>query len=127
MPSRLLFRPDQANGNPVSRGRRGVVQEIGRGAEIHDDAIDAAVVVVVGERGAASDALLLEERPGGSGDVFEFPAAQAVEDRVFLRDEMDEAAMDDEDVVPAVVIEVVHAGAPTDVLRRTGTRFRPSG
>ena len=59
---------------------------------------------------------VLRTLPRSVRDVLEFAAAEALEYGVFLGDEMDEAAVEDEDVEQAVVVEVVDAGAPTDVL-----------
>src|SRR5215469_13586625 len=45
------------------------------------------------------------------------PASHTAKKRVLLRDEVNEAAVKDEDVGMAVVVVVVDAGAPADVLR----------
>ena len=61
--------------------------------------------------------LTLEHRAGIAGDVGKLAVANAPEEGMFLWDEVNEAAVEDEDVAPAVVVEVVDAGSPADVLR----------
>ena len=86
-------------------------------AEIHQERVDLAVVVVVGKAGAARDCARAQHRTGIARDIFETVVAQAAKERVFLRDEVNETAMEDEDVEQAVVVEVVDAGSPADILR----------
>ena len=86
-------------------------------AEIDEERIDLAIVVVVGKAGAARNGALLSTGPAWRDTSSNLSVAEAAKERVLLRDEMDEAAVEDEDVEEAVVIEVVDAGSPTDVLR----------
>ena len=67
-------------------------------AEVHDESVDFAVVVIVGKAGAASHRALAEHRAGIARNVFEFPVGEPAKQRVLLRDEMNETAVKDEDV-----------------------------
>ena len=58
------FVPDQLHRDPVIRAGRSIVQQKGRRAQIHDEDVDLAVVIVIGEGGAAAHALHLEEGSG---------------------------------------------------------------
>src|ERR1017187_5662925 len=67
----------QLHRDPVVGRGRGVVEQIGRRAEVNDEGVDLAVVVVVREGCSAGHAFHVEERSGGARDVLEFPIAQA--------------------------------------------------
>ena len=86
--------------------------------QVHDEGVDFAVVVVVGEAGAARDRLHVEHRAGVARDIGELAVAQAAKQRLLLRDQVNQAAVENQNVEPAVVVEVVNAAAPTGVLRR---------
>ena len=109
--------PDQLHRNPVVRRRRDIVQQKSRAAQVHDEDVDLAVVVVVGEGGAAAHALHVEEWTRRERHVLELPVPHIAEHRVLLRNHVDQPAVHDEDVVAAVVVEIVRSGAPAHVLR----------
>ena len=87
------------------------------GAEVHQERVHLAVVVVVGKAGAAGHRALCSDRTGIARNIAETVVAKAPKECVLLRDEVNEAAMEDEDVEQAVIVEVVDAGSPTHVLR----------
>src|SRR6185437_13343828 len=101
---------------PVILVLRHIVQQRAPGAEIHDVGVQFSVVVVVGEAGAASYGFHIQNRTAAARDINKLSATEAAIDRVFLAHLVDQSAVEDENVEPAVVIEVVYAAAPTDVL-----------
>ena len=86
-------------------------------AEIDNECIDLAVVAIVGETGSARRGALAHHRTRLARNVGEFPIPQSAKQRVLLRDEVNETAVEDENVEQPVVVEVVNAGAPAHVLR----------
>ena len=113
----IALRALELDGDPVAGVLGNVVDQRALGAEIHQERVDLAVVVVVGKAGAARRGAHAEHRAGLARNIFEMPFAHAAEQRVLLRDEVNEAAVKDEDVGIAVVVVVVNAGSPAHVLR----------
>ncbi len=93
------------------------MQQDTRRAQVDHEKVHLAVVIVVGEARAARHGLHLEERSGRVGNVRKAPASEVAENRMLLRNHVDQAAVRDEDVAQPVVVEVVEASAPTHILR----------
>ncbi len=117
MPSRLLFVPFNLMATQWPVLWRDVVHQRTLGAEVHQKRIHLAVVVVVGKARAARHGARTQHRSGVARDIRKFVVAQAAKESVLLRDEMNQSAVKDEDVELAVVVEVVDACSPADVLR----------
>ena len=112
----IAFCSDELDCKPVARVAGNVVNELGFGAQIDEECVDLAVVVVISEARAASHGSVVDHGAGGFRYVGEAAAAEAFEQCVFLRNEMNEAAVEDEEIEDAVVVEVEETGSPTDVL-----------
>src|SRR3974377_628605 len=97
-------------------GRLGGVKQDALPTEDHNEAIHQAVVVVVGEAGTASDLLKLEISAGSGGDVAESSIVVIMQQRVLHRHHPVETPVDNENVLPAVVIVVKETITPGDVL-----------
>ena len=81
----IAFLPFQFHRQPVIRVLRYVMQQSGGRAQVHDEGIDLAVIVVVGEAGAARDGLDIEYRSGSARYVGELAVSQAAKQRLLLR------------------------------------------
>ena len=99
-----------------------ILQQHGRPSDARDDDIERAVVVEVGDRQPATDALGLEGRSALGRDVAERSAEVLVE-QVLLRvgqlrliqlDVVDDVSVRDVDVEVAVVVEVEQLGAEAE-------------
>jgi hypothetical protein len=94
-----------------------VQQRCGR-AQVYDEGIYLAVIVVVAKASSARNCLHFKHGSGVAGDVGELVISEAAEQRLLLRDEVNQAAVEDQNVEPAVVVEIVDAAAPTHILCR---------
>src|SRR6185503_17374968 len=113
----IAFCSDELDGEPVAGAGCDVVNKLALSAEVYEEGVDLSVVVVVSEARAPSYCPLVDDCACGFRDVSEFAVAEALEQRVLLRDEMNEATVKDKHVEKAVIVEVVDAGSPADVLR----------
>ena len=106
--------------------RRDVVEQLRRSVEYGHDGVHAAVIVEVGEGDSAVLGGQLERRPRAGGDILEAAPVQVAEDAIGQRGVTPDVVAQfgkvreaEEQVLPSVVVEVVHAEAPTGQLART--------
>ncbi len=98
--------------------RRGdVVQQRARSAQVHHKGIHAPVGIVVGEARAAAHALGRQDLPCAGGHILELASAQILENRMLLRDQVNQSAVRDENIAQPAVVEVISARAPACILR----------
>ena len=101
------------------------MEELRRTVDDGNDGVDAAVIVKIGERHAAMHGGALKFRAGAGGDVFETLASEVAKNTIGQCRIAAEVAIQlrkmregEEQVFPAVVVEVVHAEAPAGKLAR---------
>src|SRR5664279_734459 len=85
-------------------------------AQVHQEGIDLAVVVVISETCPARYRLHVKHRAGLAGNIDKLAIPQSAKDRMFFRYQVDQTAMEGHDVEDAVIVEVVDPGAPTHIL-----------
>ena len=101
------------------------MEQKGRGAQIHDERVDPAVVVVVGEarrRARRSSRRRTARRPTRRRRTSRRPRSRNTECSCGTR--WIRPPWTTKMIVAAVVVEIVHAGAPTDILRGQPARSR---
>src|SRR6185503_12183900 len=75
-----------------------------------------AVVVVVCKAGAARYCAYAQHTAGLLRNVFKLATAKTAEERVLLRNEMNQSAVEDQNVRLTIIVEIVDARSPTNVL-----------
>jgi len=113
----LVHRTLEFDCHPVAGIGRRVVQQRSPGPEVHFKRIDFSIVVVVRETCAARRGALAQHRTCFARHVGELVVAGATKHGVFLGNEMNQTTMKDKDVEQSVIVEVIDACSPTDVLR----------
>ena len=112
----IAFRSLQLDRNPVTFAGRDIVYQRAPRAKIHQERIHLAVIVVVGKAGAARHSLHSAPDPLAR-DIREFTLAESLEKRMLLRNQVNQSAVENQNVRLAIIVEVVNAGSPTHVLR----------
>src|ERR1035441_5630497 len=87
-----------------------------RCAQVHQESIDLAVVVVIAETCTPSDRLHVKHWAGLAGYIDKLAIPQSAKDRMLFRYQVDQPAMEGQDVEDAVISKIVDSGAPTHVL-----------
>ncbi len=117
----VALRAYQLQQDPVVAGIGDVVQEFHFAAQYGDDHVDTTVVVNVPERDTAMGGFDLEIRAARLAGVLELPISKTAEDRVGFpvvahgdefTDVVENVGAGDEQIFPAVVVEVEDAVAP---------------
>src|ERR1035437_839737 len=115
----------QLHRQPVPAAGRDVVEQLRRTVQGGDHDIDEAIVVEIGKRRPVVHGGLLEVRSGAGGNILEAPSFEVAKDPVRQRGvapdvtvQVGEVRQGKEQVLPAVVVEVVHAEAPAGQLAR---------
>src|SRR5208282_1801793 len=122
----IAFRSFERDRQPVIVVLRNVVQQRALCTQIDYIRIHFAVVVVVGKACAAGYRLHIEHGARSARNVGEIAVSQAAVERVLLRNQMNQSAVENKNIEPAIVIEVVNPAAPTHILPglRGDTRSR---
>src|SRR5581483_258282 len=108
----IALSPFQLQSNPVMLPLGCVVQERRPRPQVHDESINSSVVVVIGEARAARDGLHIQHGTCTSRNIDELPISHSAKYRVLLRDEVNQPAVENQDVEQTVVVEVVYAACP---------------
>ena len=120
---RLLVVPTSLSVSQCASARRRQREQIGGGVDVVHDDVDVAIVVEIGECRAAAGGRGRHRRTEPLRDVLEASVAEvAVHDLALLvarlrLDPLDlriDVAIDDEEVEPAVVVEIDEADAPSE-------------
>ena len=86
----IALLPYQLHSEPVIAVLSDVVQKQCGSSQVHDEGVDLAVIVVVGEAGATRDGFHVEHRTGFAGDIGELAVSETAKQRLLLRDEVNQ-------------------------------------